>query len=1215
LEEAVKALLARKLGFEAGNVGPLLQLTLLALTLSATGVYGYAAASALFLAGIGPEGIPAAYITIGALSIPLYAGLSNWIDRHERHGIIKWALVGCALAALVLWFALATGSPRVLFANYIFYFMAWVVLIQVLFPTLAADRFTVIEMKRAGPLFALGMALGGLFGGGVEVLLVRIMAPRDLMLGPLPMLLLCYWQTRRIERSLNPLQVTRGRERMGAAEALSRLPRLVRRFPVIPLISASVFLFVVLTHVAEFLAFSAYSAAYPSTRKLARFMGIIMAGQGLLQFAVVFLVTRYVIERLGVIRASLIYPLTTFASYLGLLFGFGVPAAVMANLNYSALGQSLDKPVFNLTYGSVPFRIAGMVRALGDGLFFALGLGASGVILLLANNLDLTWVVLLGLFVCLGAILVRIRIGRSYRQGLMTLLRDGSVDLDEMAGAMAGTSKALRRRCRALLLSPEPHDRSLGLDMALRLHRAGDDFQPEVDRLVRDPDDAVRAAAIRTALASGIPRYLETFKSWTTATETSHRRWGLLGLLAGGAHISAAEAEGLCRDPEVLVRVLATACRHPRVTSHQMRAFAVDELSRNPLNEADALDLLESVRLAGRPELQPLVTFLTGLGPRPETDLETIPTGPEATSFSVDAGVRALGRALSVPPRVRVAALKLLGQRGDPACLDLLVAGMRFPVLAVRTAAAQALASLGELGRDAAMELAESPRWDVADAAIQALAGSGAPELATYLLEFHRPYYRLLDSCRAWEKSVRQTPGLEPLQLVIGDFRQRMVRRTLLILGALGHERVARTVDRLLNSPEKRLRAGALEALLAAHCDEFVRPIQPLLEARAVGTGSHAVDGATTGATREELARVIGEMARAPDRWLRVAALVAARRLKMPLPGLLEEDPAPFVREVFQGLASPTASGPADASRFLDRLFFLKGMDLFANLWLDELLALTRVMVPLRHAPGDAVVAEGDPGREFFVVTGGTLQVRRAAEGEQWEVSTLGSGEPFGEMALFDTLPRSATVEAETEVELLRLDHDVYRSVVAESPHILLEMARVVASRHRGLQQLKSAAAIGTASRKDHGGTAEVTAMTRLSFLHQVPLFKELSLEQLTAVDRALEQSDYLAGEAVFEQGAMARAFYIVRRGEVHVEHEQEGRIRILGSLGPGQFFGEMALFGATTRSASVVAAEDSTLLLIELARFQTLVIQRPEILEQVIRVLSLRLRQTMQLS
>ena len=85
----------------------------------------------------------------------------------------------------------------------------------------------------------------------------------------------------------------------------------------------------------------------------------------------------------------------------------------------------------------------------------------------------------------------------------------------------------------------------------------------------------------------------------------------------------------------------------------------------------------------------------------------------------------------------------------------------------------------------------------------------------------------------------------------------------------------------------------------------------------------------------------------------------------------------------------------------------------------------------------------------YFVLTG-EVRVERDANGEGVErVATLGPGEPFGEMALFDDEVRSATVVAETASRIGKIDRVAFEEIVGEVPGIALGICRVLSRRVR----------------------------------------------------------------------------------------------------------------------------------------------------------------------
>ena len=102
--------------------------------------------------------------------------------------------------------------------------------------------------------------------------------------------------------------------------------------------------------------------------------------------------------------------------------------------------------------------------------------------------------------------------------------------------------------------------------------------------------------------------------------------------------------------------------------------------------------------------------------------------------------------------------------------------------------------------------------------------------------------------------------------------------------------------------------------------------------------------------------------------------------------------------------------------------------------------------VPTRdYKAGETIFREGEPGLEFYVIRTG--QVRILSGNRLLE--TLGANEIFGEMALIDTAPRSATVIAETDVTVAPVTEKQYLFLVRHTPFFALKVMRVLAERLR----------------------------------------------------------------------------------------------------------------------------------------------------------------------
>jgi len=102
-----------------------------------------------------------------------------------------------------------------------------------------------------------------------------------------------------------------------------------------------------------------------------------------------------------------------------------------------------------------------------------------------------------------------------------------------------------------------------------------------------------------------------------------------------------------------------------------------------------------------------------------------------------------------------------------------------------------------------------------------------------------------------------------------------------------------------------------------------------------------------------------------------------------------------------------------------------------------------------RFEAKEPIVNAGDPGEAFYVILSGRAKVRRASGRA---VAELGPGAYFGEMALLDGAPRSATIVAETRTACLMLTRQRFAKVLRDEPSVALAVLRTLAARVRELE-------------------------------------------------------------------------------------------------------------------------------------------------------------------
>lgn len=130
----------------------------------------------------------------------------------------------------------------------------------------------------------------------------------------------------------------------------------------------------------------------------------------------------------------------------------------------------------------------------------------------------------------------------------------------------------------------------------------------------------------------------------------------------------------------------------------------------------------------------------------------------------------------------------------------------------------------------------------------------------------------------------------------------------------------------------------------------------------------------------------------------------------------------------------------------VDLVLALGRLPPFSELSPEELLGVTSI-AERRHADaGDVLFAEGDEADGLYVVAEGELAVERGGR----ELARVGRGEIVGELSVLDGEPRSATVRAAADAELVFVGRDAFLELCDSSPALVQSLLRSMARRLRG---------------------------------------------------------------------------------------------------------------------------------------------------------------------
>ena len=242
---------------------------------------------------------------------------------------------------------------------------------------------------------------------------------------------------------------------------------------------------------------------------------------------------------------------------------------------------------------------------------------------------------------------------------------------------------------------------------------------------------------------------------------------------------------------------------------------------------------------------------------------------------------------------------------------------------------------------------------------------------------------------------------------------------------------------------------------------------------------------------------------------------------------------------------------------------------LFSDLKKDEFLRLMQKIQTRQFHPGEFPCRQGERGDCLFVISRGKVSIFREEAGkEKIFLNTLQEGDFFGEFAFFSQSPRTATVEALEEAEILEISKGDLDEVVREFPGV----SRVLWNFYR-----------------------ERVADTLVA---TSALFRSFSPPERKRLLQMFIPQEFAAGALVLEEGQPGDSLYLIKKGEAEVfTRDVQGEILPLACLREGDFFGEISLITGRPRTASVKARQALELLRLQKEDFNEILKTHPEIL------------------
>jgi CRP-like cAMP-binding protein/HEAT repeat protein len=1226
-----------------------------AILLYVANVLARTASYAIFLTEFDAASLPMAYLGI-SIATPLVSTVILRLNRQFSLGKVLLGIHIFLLATLAIYrIGLGIAAvPWLLFSLPIYFGVNNSLTISS-FWNLLGRIFDLQQGKRLFGLLSAGEHLATIVTGFLAPLLVNWLGTPNLFLvASLAMLVSIVLLNQVIRENAGKMEKIQEQD-VPAKDAAAAQGSCLLASPYVRLIIALFALFIIGVYLVDNIFYSQVELQFPDEDALAGFIGIFFGAFGVLSLFIQLFVVGRVLNRFGVramilaTPAGLLLPMGLFA----LLGNSGAETVLLfvlitaANL-YRLILDAVDSSAVNLMYQPLPAGQRTQAQTTVIGIVYPLAIGAAGLLLLFFTEL-LGFTPVMLATVSLAVVLIwlgtGIQLGRAYpqqvQQALAQRLFTGGAQLqvDEQALAIIrqysdsphlgvvlfaiemlsqNQPEAMADLLPELLAHADPEVRqealsrigSLGLEeasMTVRRH------------LARETDLSVRATALRT-LASLASTMLADIEPFLDHEESKLRQGALAGLLRNADAEMRAEA----------VKRLKKLAGSPLLVERQLAADTMGQ-AENPAFETLLAPLLSDPDLTVRRRALAAAAISPALWPAVLEALSLPETRAVAAVSLIAAGeapLPLLQRAFAAERDQQVLRqlARILRRIGTPGAVNFLSSQLRYPDHGVRqeileglhlagfkAGADQETKALGQIRNEA--EWAATAMQTMVD--LQEDASREAPFLLQTALKRqvnqHRANsFRLLSMVyetttieRVWAIlksdgqafSDQRAYALETLELLL-DREMLPIMRSL-----VSQHPLAQQLDQLRqlfplpsHSREQRLRS-----LLDAP-DSWLQLCALYEIGRAKPQG-------------EEVGRDILSLALAHDDnplvW-ETAVWTLARLDQQTVASLIADSPDAAASTVAQQVGQWQKVQPHPLPT-MARVELLLKTTLFGDVHEEALTDIASLMVEQRYAADKTIFSKGMPGDSMYLIVSGKVRVHDGDE--TW--NHLAEAQVFGEIALLDPEPRTASVTAVEPTHILRLNHNVFGELLQSQPGlssgIIRVLSRYLRARVQDVKEMRKTTKLPpqpaevklVTSTRGTNGPVLMSQIERIILMKRVDLFTLLPNNILSELAMLLDGVQTGTDEPIFAKGDAGDALYIIANGRVRIQDEGH----TVNELQDGHIFGEMALLDSELRMAGATAVAPTHLLRLEQQIFQQLLQERPEIALPIIKILSKRLR------
>ncbi len=999
--------------------------------------FGRAGRDAFFIVETGPENLPYMYI-INAILMVLFSALyAKLVDRLRRHTFLIYQLILFSIAVVALrllvpfrfgWMPYGIFSLSEIIT--LFFFMH--------FWTYANDVFDPREGKRIFPLIGGAGLMGNVLGSTFTKPIVELTGTVDLLLVWVATMLIAIPATLYVNRTAEA--ASSGSMESGEERELSFRESVTSVWS-IKLIRTLTFLSLPMwltVYFVDFQFFLAMDEVFTDQDMLSGFLGVFNGITSLLGFAIQMFITRRLIKRFGVGTAVLVHPLSVTLGSIGLvirsflpvatprLFSFRGVSAVFAKFSDNALFYSVGESSTQLLYNAVPEEKRGQSRAFVSGAVEPLFTAVAGIALIIftAIAVPIQVLAIITLGVSLSWAYLTRKVKADYVSALVKNL--SSLDIDIQSDAFAELSRHTDSDSIEILIEASKSTDLVVARFALDLIRDSgrDEAAAIVLKDVSAYDEAVLPYVIETLSAMGYNDLISAVKPFLNSSYTDVRCASIRALTSTKSIQDYHCIHPLLTDPDLVVReeVISSFYLSGNDSLITLARETISKMTKSDRRQ----DVMAAIRIMGKTRDLSFVSHLKKFLVLSDRSV-------------IESVVESLGK---LP--ASEAALPLLPLLND---------GVVGPAVE---------ASLVSIGSAAKHELLKNVSGDVSTswASLRCLTEIWAQSSVD---DFQRsdmlkPVASFLkDECIRLEEIINCDSVLKSLEkkgaaTLLKDALFEEIAATeegvLNCLQLLADQETVRAGITSLRSGVARNMAEGLE-ILEGSCPQG-RNVARILEKIHFPTS----DIRTEMTVSKAISHLLGVLSM---EWAKTCALYLAGAMKLDGLDIIKEfanHDAVWIRENGR-LAMKKIQHNKELSKEeenmalnMERILFLRSVPLFRDLSGSDLAIVNDIATEKSFRKNELVVEEGSVGDALYIILDGNMRVYKGKD-DSTTLALLQEREAFGEMAILDDEPRSATVEAQTEVRLLEIRQADFQRLLVVRPQMALALFRTLSHRLR----------------------------------------------------------------------------------------------------------------------------------------------------------------------